>query len=420
MTADPPAEPRPALRRPAMLSAFQVRSYRFQWPADLLASWAFEMETLVLGWYILVETGSVKLLAVLAALAYLGTLIAPLFGVIGDRFGHKNVYCAVRGAYAVLSTAMMAFGLTGTLTPTVVFVIVTLMGIIRPSDISLRNVLIGNTIPPANFGNALGLSRATQDSARIIGALVGAGLFTALGIGYTYLVIAVFYAASMGFTFGISRQIDPGDGPMAAPTAPVSPWRDFKDGIAYVWRTPGVLAIMWLAFFINFTAVPLTSNMMPYVARELFQLDAAGLGRLVACYAGGALTGSLVMSWIGPRRRPGRFCVQSAIAWYAVLLLFGQADGPALGGPLLFVVGMGHSIFMISLAVTLLSGLDPRFRGRAMGVRTLAVYGLPLGLTLAGWLIEAYGYHATLVLYCASGVAVTVLTTLKFRQSLWR
>ena len=221
MTADLRVDtPRAAGRGLAMLSAFRVRSYRFQWPGDLTASWAFEMETLVLGWYILTETGSVKLLAVIAALAYLGTLIAPLFGVIGDRLGHKNVYCAVRASYAVLSGTMMAFGLSGNLTPTVVFVIVTLMGIIRPSDISLRNVLIGNTIPPANFGNALGLSRATQDSARIIGALVGAGLFTQLGIGYTYVVITGFYVASLCCTFGISRQLEPGDGP-AAPAAPV-------------------------------------------------------------------------------------------------------------------------------------------------------------------------------------------------------
>ena len=41
------------------LAPFRIRSYRFQWPADLLVSWAFEMETLILGWYVLVETGSV-------------------------------------------------------------------------------------------------------------------------------------------------------------------------------------------------------------------------------------------------------------------------------------------------------------------------------------------------------------------------
>ncbi len=48
------------------LAPFRVRNYRFQWPADLLTSWAFEMETLILGWYVLVETGSVLLLTLFA------------------------------------------------------------------------------------------------------------------------------------------------------------------------------------------------------------------------------------------------------------------------------------------------------------------------------------------------------------------
>ncbi|MGH7413252.1 MAG: MFS transporter, partial [Candidatus Rokuibacteriota bacterium] len=45
-----------------MLASFRVKSFRFQWPADLLTSWAFEMETLILGWYVMVQTGSVLLL----------------------------------------------------------------------------------------------------------------------------------------------------------------------------------------------------------------------------------------------------------------------------------------------------------------------------------------------------------------------
>ncbi|MDH4325886.1 MAG: arabinose ABC transporter permease, partial [Betaproteobacteria bacterium] len=39
---------------------FRVRSFRFQWPADLATSWAFEMEALILGWYVLTTTGSVQ------------------------------------------------------------------------------------------------------------------------------------------------------------------------------------------------------------------------------------------------------------------------------------------------------------------------------------------------------------------------
>jgi hypothetical protein len=71
--------------RPSVFAPFRIRNYRFQWPSDLITSWAFEMETIILGWYVLVETGSVLLLTLFAALNYTGTLLAPLFG--GDRIG---------------------------------------------------------------------------------------------------------------------------------------------------------------------------------------------------------------------------------------------------------------------------------------------------------------------------------------------
>src|SRR3978361_2464937 len=89
------------------LAPFRIRSYRFQWPADLLTSWAFEMETLILGWYVLVETGSVLMLTLFASLQHVGTLIAPMFGVMGDRLGHRNVLCGMRTVYATLASVLM-------------------------------------------------------------------------------------------------------------------------------------------------------------------------------------------------------------------------------------------------------------------------------------------------------------------------
>ena len=82
----------------ALLAPFRVRSFRFQYPADLLTSWGSEMETLILGWYILAETGSVLLLTLFGSLQYFGTLVAPVFGMAGDRIGHRAVLCAMRAA----------------------------------------------------------------------------------------------------------------------------------------------------------------------------------------------------------------------------------------------------------------------------------------------------------------------------------
>lgn len=80
----------------------------------MLTSWAFEMEFLILGWYILVETGSVVVLTFFGSLMYLGTLVAPMFGVFGDRIGHRNLLAGMRAIYAVLATTMLTWSIRRT------------------------------------------------------------------------------------------------------------------------------------------------------------------------------------------------------------------------------------------------------------------------------------------------------------------
>ncbi len=232
-----------AAPRVGPFAAFRVTSFRYQWPADLLTSWASQMELLILGWYVLVKTNSVFLLSAFGALTFVGTLLSPMFGVAGDRLGRRTLLCAMRASYVVLAAIIAALALAGTLEPVHVFPIVFLAGLIRPSDISMRNSLIGDTMPAANLMGALGLSRTTQDSARIFGALAGAGLFAAFGIGEAYVAVTLCYATSFLLTLGVSRA-KPGRGTdPAAGAAPASAigahWRELRDGMAYAWRTPG-------------------------------------------------------------------------------------------------------------------------------------------------------------------------------------
>jgi MFS family permease len=112
-----------SIDRSLTFAPFRVRSFRFQWPADLLTSWAFEMETLILSWYVMVRTGSVVLLTVFASLSFLGTLAAPMFGVLGDRLGARALLCVMRASYAGLAGTLMVLGLADVLTPTSVFVV---------------------------------------------------------------------------------------------------------------------------------------------------------------------------------------------------------------------------------------------------------------------------------------------------------
>ncbi|MDP6563557.1 MAG: MFS transporter [Alphaproteobacteria bacterium] len=400
------------------LAPFRVRSFRFQWPADLLTSWAFEMETLILGWYVLSETGSVLLLTVFGSLQFLGTLIAPMFGVVADRLGRRAMLLAMRTTYVSLAAVLMALGLSDLLTPYQVLALAFGMGLVRPSDLVMRNALIGDTVPVDWLAKAIGLSRMTMDSARIAGALVGAGLFSFLGIGPAYIVVTAFYLVSLGLTLGVAG-LDPGDAEQPAEDA-TSPWRELTQGLAFVRHTPEVLALMCLAFLVNLTAFPVTFGLLPYVAREIYAIDQIGLGHLVAGFAGGALLGSLAMTLTGGARHPGRLMLLSMIAWYGLVFLFGQQAGKLPGFAVLLAIGVVQSIAMISMSVTLLRITPERYRGRVMGVRMLAVYGLPLGLLAGGVAIDGFGFGATMIAYSLIGVFFVALLGIRWRDVIWR
>ena len=402
-------------RAPA-LAPFRIRSFRFQWPSDLLASWAFEMEGVILGWFVLVSTGSVLALAVFGSLQFLGTLISPLFGMAGDRIGNRNVLLLMRLGYLILAACLMSLFLTDLASPVPVFILATLMGLIRPSDITMRNLLVGETMPADYLMRAMGVSRTTADSARIVGALTGAGLVAALGSGLAYVAVCGVYALCLALTFGVGlrrlRVLSEGEVAVSALGA-------LRRGFAYVWSTPVVRSVMLLAFLVNFAAYPLTGSLLAYVARDIYRMDQTGLGWLIASFAGGALAGSILVSLYGAHIRPARTMIVCALVWMSCNLIFSWLTTPLPGEIVLFVSGLFQSFCMIPMSVILLRVTDPAVRGCVMGVRMLAVYGMPVGLLLSGPLVEWVGFALTGTLYSAVGIVFTLVIAVWWRADLW-
>lgn len=411
-----------ATSRVAALAPFRIRSFRYQWPADLATSWAFEMETLILGWYVLVETQSVLWLTVFASLQFTGTLLAPFFGVMADRLGHGAVLCAMRGIYTVLAAALMTFAYAGVLSPVHVFVIATLMGLVRPSDMGMRAALVSETMPVAHLMGAMSIQRTTSDSARIAGALTGAGLIAMFGMGPAYTGITVLYAASFLLTLRIARAGFARPAPeVPLPLLPASsPWRDLKNAAAYVWTTPLLLATMYLAFLVNFLAYPLVNALLPYVAKDIYGTDQTGLGYLVASFAAGALLGSIMLSRRGSALPAARTMVMFCVAWYVMILVFAQMRSPPAGMLVLLLAGFAQSLAIVPMNTLMLRHSEERFRGRVMGLRMLAIYGLPLGLLVSGPLITRFGYPFTATLYSVVGLVLTVLIAARWRNCVWR
>jgi len=402
-------------RHPA-LAPFRIRAFRFQWPADLTTSWAFEMETLILGWYVLVETGSVLLLTIFASLQHIGTLISPVLGMVGDRIGHRLLLTGMRALYATLAATLMTLAYMDALTPALVLCIAGVMGMVRPSDVGVRSAVVAASMPAPQLISAMGLQRTTQDSARIAGALSGAGLVALLGMGAAYTCVTALYLISTLLTLKAGSTVVT---PHKPKVERASPWRDLKDGLAYVWNTPFLFAVMLFAFLLNLTVFPLMNGLMPYVVKSVYLADQTTLGYMVASAATGALTGSLIMSRYGSHVRAARMNFSACVVWFLILLVFAHVTTPATGMVILFFAGCAHSIGQIPMATMLLRNSEERMRGRIMGIRVLAIYGNIPGLLLAGPLIANFGYPVMATIYCVVGLSCTIWIAVRWRAHVW-
>jgi hypothetical protein len=95
-----------------------------------------------------------------------------------------------------------------------------------------------------------------------------------------------------------------------------------------------------------------------------------------------------------------------------------MTDAPH-GRAVLLLAGLAQSLSLVPMSVMLLQGAGERFRGRVMGLRMLAIYGLPLGLMAAGELISRFGFAMATTLLCSTGLLLTLAIGVHWRADLW-
>lgn len=413
MTPPAPAE------RISPLAPFRVRSFRYQFAGDLATSWSFEMETLILGWYVLTATGSVQQLVLFGALIWVGALFSPLFGLAADRFGVRAVLCAMRGTYLALALALTVLTLSDALQPWHVFVISALAGFARPSDQGMRMVLVGQTIEPRMIMSALAISRTSFDSSKVAGALAGAGGVALVGMGPAYVVVTLLYVAAFLLTLFVARSPRRSDLSPRSGSSVAEVLGGLAEGVRYLRAKPDVFGAFLVVFLVNLLAYPFVLGLLPYVARDVFGTDQYGLGHLAASFALGALIGTLLLLARRVHFAAARLMLIGAVFWFVftTLLAFTRSLPLAIG--LVFLAGVAQSFCMTPIAAVMLRSTSEGMRGRVMGMRMLAVWGLPLGLLAAGPIIEYAGFKACVVLYGGAGLAAIVAIGYRWRSALW-
>ncbi len=386
--------------------SLQVHNYRLFATGQLVKLVGVWMMFTAQDWLVLDLSGnSPAALGVVTSLQFLPVLLLTLWGGrLADRYDKRKLLVWANAVFAVTAILFALLVASGVVVLWHVFLFATLLGVANAIETPVRQAFVSELVELRLLPNALALSAATFNCARIAGpALAGIALAT-IGTGPVFLLATALAVAPI-FSYHRMRTADLN---RAAPQAKKD--SRISDGLRYVRQRPDLMlpiSLMAVVGMIGFN-FPVT---LAALAKINFQAGPSSFGLLTTMLAVGALGGALAGS--ARRARPGAYVVVVAALAFG-LLEFALGFAPNFWVAMVVLVPTGFfSIYLAQAANHRVQmGVDAAFRGRVMALYVLVFLGTtPIGASLAGWWGEHHGvpssiWMAGLISFVAAVVAL--------------
>src|ERR1022692_3646273 len=253
--------------------ALRHRNYRLFFSGQsisLIGTWLTRVAT---SWLIYRLTGSALLLGVLGFAGQIPTFIlAPLAGVLVDRWDRYRVLVVTQVLAMIQSGLLAALALTGVINVWHVLVLSVFQGFINAFDMPARQSLVVQMVEDrADLPNAIALNSSMVNAARLLGPAAAGVLIAAVGDGWCFFIDAVSYAAVIVSV--LLMHID-------APTRARKTTRvlhEMAEGFRYVSGFAPVRSLLLLLAVSGLAGRPF-AVLLPVIAREVMHGGAGTLG----------------------------------------------------------------------------------------------------------------------------------------------
>ncbi|GGK98517.1 MFS transporter [Mangrovihabitans endophyticus] len=372
--------------------SFRIRNYRLFAVGQLVKLLGVWMMFTAQDWLVLDLSGnSPGALGIVTSLQFLPMLLLTLLGgKLADRYDKRKLLMVANAAFAATSILFALLVAAGVAQLWHVFLFAGLLGIANAIETPVRQAFVSELVEMSLLPNALALSAATFNTARI-GGPAAAGVALALFDTGPVFLIATALSVAPVVTYLAMRT----DELRRSAARPGAADTRIADGLRYVGkRTDLLLPILLMAVvgMIGFN-FPVT---LAALAKINFGAGPSTFGLLTTSLAVGALAGALAGS--GRRDRPSPYVVVvSAIAFGVLEVAVGFAPTFVVAMALLVPTGF-FSIYLAQAANQRVQmGVETAYRGRVMALYVLVFLGTtPLGASLAGWWGERFGVPSSL------------------------
>jgi MFS family permease len=374
--------------------SLQIRNYRLFATGQLVKLIGVWMMFTAQDWLVLdLSNNSPGALGIVAALQFLPVLLLTLWsGKLADRFDKRKLLIAANAAFAITAIVFAILVASGVVVLWYVFLFAGLLGIANAVETPVRQAFVSELVERPLLPNALSLSAATFNTARIGGPALAGVALALFHTGPVFLIATVLAVAPL-FSYTRMRPQDLYRDISAGPSAA----SDTKiiDGLRYVRSRADLmlpLALMAVVGMIGFN-FPVT---LAALAKINFHAGPSTFGLLTTALAVGALGGALAGS--ARRSRPGVYVVLGAAIAFGVLE-FAVGFAPSFIVAMILLVPTGFfSIYLAQAANQRVQmGVHGQYRGRVMSLYVLVFLGsTPIGASLAGWWGERFGVPSSI------------------------
>jgi MFS transporter, DHA1 family, staphyloferrin A biosynthesis exporter len=383
-------------------SSLRHLDFRYLCAGTFMMSAGQWIQQVTLGWLVYELTGNSILLGALNGLRALPFLVTgPMAGVAADRMDRQKLM--LRTQYVLIVTAVVMGGLvaSGLLQVWHIFVFTLITGIAWTFSEPVRQSLIPSVVPKRELANAIALNSGGFNLMKVIGPALGGLMIALFGAAGNFFVQSVAYVGVLVMIYLMHVP------PIPAEARRSSALASLKEGFAYVWSTPAVLALMILAYVPRIFAVPY-QTLMPVFQKDVLRVGPEGLGMLMAAPGVGAVLSVLMLASFANRfRRQGLLLVGSILVLGFFLILFSQTTSFPLALVVLVAAGGFQMLFLASTNTMLQLIVPDELRGRVMSLYMLDRGLMPAGALFAGVVAHFIGAPSTVA---TMGIIVIVLT----------
>jgi MFS family permease len=359
--------------------SLHIRNFRLFFVGQLISQCGTWMQTIALGWLVLhLSHNSGFAIGLAIALQFIPTLLFGVWGgVIADRFDKRSVLFVTQAAMAAV------VDLTNVVQLWMLYAIVFVFGLALAVDNPTRQSFVPELVPPEDLPNAVGLSSAIFQVARILGPALGGVLIVAVGTGVCFALNAVSFV----FIVAALLMMRTGELYRGAPLGREK--GQVREGLRYVWHTPELRSTLLLTLIVGTFAIN-SPVVLPLLAKITFGGNAEVYSWMTIAMGAGAVFGALFVANKAYAR--GSLLFATGMAFGVSMLVASFAPTLGLFIALLLVVGAGQISFLATCNSLLQLRSDPVMRGRVMAVYTITLLGsTPIGGPLIGWVSEAFG-----------------------------